>query len=431
MKFRTWLCGGLAAVLLATPALAAGFSDTAGHWAEGAVDRWSGHGILTGYGSGAFGPGDPITRAQMAALLDRLFGWTGETEADPFADLTGDEWYAGAVLRAAKAGVLQGSGGYVRPNDPITRQETAVMLQRALMLTGEGEGRTFPDGAEIAPWAGDAVDTLSALGLLTGGDGGLFQPLRSITRAETAALLDRAVAGYYDAAGVYSESQTGAVTIIAAPGVTLRDVTVDGDLIIAPGAGGSETILSNVTVTGATRVLSGKDNQVLALAGSSLGEVSVSGADARLKLEGGAAADSITVTGSGAHIRGLAEDQQVTVAEGAENVLVNGHDAAPGTTVTAGADVSTDADDMEVVIEPEDKPSGGGTGGGSTGGGGGGQTQPGEPDTPEDPDTPGEPDVPEDPDTPDDPDTPEKPSGGVLDEEGNLTVDFDDLLGGR
>ena len=288
MNGKTWICGVLAAALLATPALAAGFPDTEGHWAEEAVERWSGCGVIRGYDDGRFGPGDSITRAQMAALLDR------------------------------------------------------------------------------------------------------------------------AVAGYYDAAGAYSESGTGAVTIIAAPGVTLRDMTVGGSLIIAPGAEGSETILSNVTVTGGTWVLSGKENQVLALAGSDLGDVTVSGADARLKLEGGAAAGSVTVTGGGAHIRGLADDQQVTVAEGAENVLVNGHAVQPGSTVAAGEDISTDADDLDVVIQPEDRPSGGG------GGGGGGQAQ--------DPDEPQNPDEPQDPDEP--------IHSGELDGEGNVIVDFDDLLNG-
>ena len=430
MKLRTWICGGLAAALLTTPALAAGFADTEGHWAEASVDRWSGRGILTGYGSGAFGPDDPITRAQLAALLDRLFGWTEAARAGSFADLTGDEWYAGAVLRAAAAGVLQGSGGRVRPNDPVTRQETAVMLERALALSAAGAGRDFPDGDRIADWARDAVDVMSGLGLITGGDGGAFEPLRSITRAETAALLDRAVAGYYDAAGVYTEHETGAVTLIAAPGVTLRDVTVTGDLIITPGAAGGETVLSNVTVTGTTRVLSGEDNQVLAVDGSRLGEVTVSGDGARLALESGAAADSVTVTGGGAHIRGLAEDQQVTVAAGAEGVEINGHAAPAGSTVAAGADGQEGGGPG---TEPEDKPSGGGSAGG--------QTRPEEPDTPdepetpEEPDTPDEPETPEEPETPDEPDTPDEPPEPAPDSErnenGDLIIDFDELMGGR
>ena len=195
------------------------------------------------------------------------------------------------------------------------------MLERALALTAGGEGRDFPDGDQIASWAREAVDVLSSLGLINGTDGGSFAPGRPITRGETVTILDRAVAGYYDRAGVYTESGRGPVTIIAAPGVTLRDAEITGDLIIAPGAAGSETILSGVTVAGTTHILSGRDNQVLAMGESDLGDVSVSGTDARLKLEEGAAVASLTVTGGGAHIRGLAEDQEVTVAEGAESAV--------------------------------------------------------------------------------------------------------------
>ena len=67
----------LAAALLCAAALtgaaSAAYTDTAGHWAEGAIDRWSGeYGILRGYEDGSFGPGASITRGQMAKILYHL-----------------------------------------------------------------------------------------------------------------------------------------------------------------------------------------------------------------------------------------------------------------------------------------------------------------------------------------------------------------------
>ena len=284
MRIRTLICGAAAAALLAGSALAAEFPDTEGHWAGASIDRWSAAGVIDGYADGRFGPDDPITRGQMAAILDRLLGWTEQAE-NGFQDMTGGEWYAGAVLRANAAGVLSGSAGFARPEDPITRQEAVVMLERALALEYDGEGRTFGDEAQIGGWAREAVNTLSGLGLVTGADNGNFEPLRSITRAETMAVLDRAVGGYYDQAGVYTQGSSGVAALVTAPGVTLQNLTIEGDLLIAPGAEGSETILRDVTVTGTVRVLSGREAQILILGSSTLGALEVAGTDSRLRLE--------------------------------------------------------------------------------------------------------------------------------------------------
>ena len=445
MYYKKMLCGALAASMLTVPALAADFSDTAGHWAASSIDRWSDYGVIDGYTDGSFGPGDSITRAQMAVILDRLFGWTQQAE-NYFSDISGSEWYAGAVLRANAAGVMNGdTSGAARPNDSITRQDAAVMLTRALRLESSGSGTTFVDAEEIGSWAKDAVQIMSSMGLINGTGNGVFSPRRSITRAEAVSILDRAIGGYYDRAGVYTADADGPVMVIAAPGVTLRGVTVDGDLIIAPGAEGSETILNDVTVTGTVRVLSGKDASVLLRGETCVESVEMDGENSRLQAAPSVEIGSLTVSGSGTHVRGLDEDQQVTVADGAQGVLVNGHPTQSGSTVTAGEDVSTDADNVEV--EPDDKPSGGG----SAGSGGSSEpskpsnpsepetpdepSEPSEPETPDDsnePERPDEPDEPSEPESPDEPDEPETQPGGSgnRDEDGNIIVDFDDLFNG-
>lgn len=438
MRIRTLICGAAAASLLAGSALAAEFPDTEGHWAGASIGRWSAAGVIDGYADGRFGPDDPITRGQMAAILDRLLGWTEQAE-NRFQDMTGGEWYAGAILRANAAGVLGGSAGFARPEDPITRQEAVVMLERALALEYGGGGRTFGDEAQIGSWAREAVDILSGLGLVTGADNGNFEPLRSITRAETMAVLDRAVGGYYDQAGVYTQGSSGVAALVTAPGVTLQNLTIEGDLLIAPGAEGSETILRDVTVTGTVRVLSGREAQILILGSSTLGALEVAGTDSRLRLEDTVEVGSLVVSGSGTHIRGLDEAQQVTVTEDAGNVRVNGRPVSGGSTVTAGTDVSTDLDDMDVEIDvgggdvttqpgdieididldDGDRPSSGS----------GGSTRPSQPDTPDDTEEPSQ------PDTPDDTEEPSQPGnstsgGSYRDEDGNIIIDFDDLLNG-
>lgn len=403
MKWKMYLCGALAAAMLIPTAAGADFTDTESHWAAGSIDRWSGHSVVNGYSDGRFGPDDPITRGQMAAMLDRIFGWK-ETAESPFRDIRGDEWYAPAVLRAAAAGVMNGDGGgNARPDAPITRQETAVMLSRALALRSGGQKKTFHDEGQIAPWAKEAADIMASLGIIGGTPEGAFAPDRAITRAETTAILDRAISGYYDRAGVYSENVDGVLAIVAAPGVTLRGVEIAGDLIIAPGAEGSEVILTDVTVAGRVRILSGKEAQVLVTGASVLDQVEVAGENARLILLDEAKITVLTVSGSGAHIRGLPDGMKVAVGAGVEGVKVNGRDTAPGTEVTAGPDISSELDDIEIEIDPE---NGGSSGGSGTGGGGEGQ--PADPEKPTDPEQPG--------------------GGENRDEEGNIIVDFDDLF---
>ncbi|MBR2481614.1 MAG: S-layer homology domain-containing protein [Oscillospiraceae bacterium] len=56
---------------LPAPASAATYLDTRGNWAEEAIDRWSGYGVIQG-NNGKFNPAGNLTRAHMAAILSRL-----------------------------------------------------------------------------------------------------------------------------------------------------------------------------------------------------------------------------------------------------------------------------------------------------------------------------------------------------------------------
>lgn len=49
------------------------YGDTVGHWAEGSIDRWSGHGIIQG-SNGAFAPNAPIARERAMVILGRAMG---------------------------------------------------------------------------------------------------------------------------------------------------------------------------------------------------------------------------------------------------------------------------------------------------------------------------------------------------------------------
>ena len=72
-RFRAAAALALAAASLVQSAAGAPFSDTEGHWAQSAVEKWSGeYGVLNGYEDGSFHPDDPITRGAFAGILNRF-----------------------------------------------------------------------------------------------------------------------------------------------------------------------------------------------------------------------------------------------------------------------------------------------------------------------------------------------------------------------
>ena len=107
------------------------YGDTAGHWAESSIERWSGHGIIQG-SNGLFDPNGQLTCAQFAAILARLLKLPAAENAG-FADNNTQDWFFAAINRCAAAGILNGNGdGTVTPNAPIARERAMVILGRAM-----------------------------------------------------------------------------------------------------------------------------------------------------------------------------------------------------------------------------------------------------------------------------------------------------------
>ena len=238
-----------AMALMLTGARAASYQDVAGHWAEPQIVRWSDLGYLTGYGDGTFGPNDPISRGQLTAILANLYGYTGEAE-NTFG-IPEDAWYLSYVLRAAQAGILPDSWWETASDAPLTREEAMYIIAAAIDLEGSGalsEDR-YTDGEDISDWAVEAVYAMTEAGYVGGFPDGGVHPQGSFTRAEVVTILNNIFAEVYNAPGTYSGDVTG-LTVVAAGGITLRDMTVDGDLILTGAAAGQTVTLDHVTVTG-------------------------------------------------------------------------------------------------------------------------------------------------------------------------------------
>ena len=254
-RFIAALLSLLMLLPLVTPAYAADFTDTGSHWARGEIDRWAELGIIAG-SDGLFRPDESITRAEMAIIIDRLMKYRS-TSQNSFTDLP-DTWYTDAVLRASTAGIILGDAGLVRPTDYITRQEAVVMLCRALGITELTGDTEFADDASIASWAKPFVKAMSRRELISGVGNNLFAPAERITRASVVKLLDNAISAIYSSSGGYSENASGTV-IINSAGVTLNDMSISGDLIIAEGVDNGGVALHSVNVTGTTFVRGGSN----------------------------------------------------------------------------------------------------------------------------------------------------------------------------
>ena len=242
---------------LALPAKAA-FTDTTGHWAETAITKWSEeYSIIGGYDDGTFRPDNSITRGAFAGILDRFLKFQTVSPAGTFSDLDGNYW-EDAILKLHASGVYLGNNGAALAGDTITRQQAVTMIGRAFDITGETTTVHYLDAEQVSSYALPYLAEMSALGYITDSSDGYFRPTDAITRAEIVTILDNMIEALVQTNVTYSRDVEGTVMVNSAEGAALRDMTIAGDLIVAPGVSGPVT-LENVTVQGAVRNFSGAE----------------------------------------------------------------------------------------------------------------------------------------------------------------------------
>lgn len=182
-----------AALSLTAPAHAADFSDVApGAWYARAVDYCQANGLMSGVGGGSFSPDAAMDRAMLAAVLHRVSGAPAPAEGGGgFTDVKPGSWYEQAVAWAAQAGVASGYGdGRFGPGDPVTREQLAVFLWKlAGAPAPQGTAQTWTDRGDISSYALQAIAWASSAGILSGTEDGRFAPKASATRAQAAAVL--------------------------------------------------------------------------------------------------------------------------------------------------------------------------------------------------------------------------------------------------
>lgn len=312
------------------------YGDTAGHWAEASIERWSGYGIIQG-SNGKFDPDGQLTCAQLATILARLLKLPAAKDAG-FIDNPADAWYYDAINRCAAAGILKGNGdGTVTPNASITRERAMVMLARALGIEplSRPDLSKYADVAQVSPYAQGYLAALIEAGIVGGVTADRLAPQDNITRAATVTILDRAIQTYADKAGAAVSASGGLVLVVA------DDVTVSGTI---------------------GRLLIPTDNIVVIVSGSkSIGSIAITGNHSTVILDN-ATADDVTISGvgskvetkNGSHIKNIALTESASgavVAAGSGTTIDNVANSAPGAAVTGSGTVKSVASDTDVTVE--------------------------------------------------------------------------------
>ena len=174
------------------------FADVSGSdWFYNDVRYVYEKGIMDGTGADRFSPNAPLTRAMIVTILYRMAGSPAMSGASDFKDVDSNKWFAKAVAWAAANGIVNGYGsGLFGPNDPVTREQLAAILYRYAVYGGmtavtlEENLGSFADTAQLSAYAIQAMNWAVGQGLINGSGSNLV-PKAQATRAQVAAIIHR------------------------------------------------------------------------------------------------------------------------------------------------------------------------------------------------------------------------------------------------
>ena len=160
------------------------------------------NGLMLGTSKTLFSPHGTATRGMMATILWRMEGSPAPKGKNSFTDVEAGKWYADAITWTAENGIFVGYGkDKFGPDDPITREQLAAIFYRyadykGYDLTVKGNPDTFKDADKITDYAKTAMQWTVGSGLVKGKSSNLLDPQGTATRAEIAAMLHRFIEKY-------------------------------------------------------------------------------------------------------------------------------------------------------------------------------------------------------------------------------------------
>jgi len=169
-------------------------------WARIPIERLASMGIIKGKTKDKFYPGDKVTRAEFVSLVIRALKQSSITVGS-FADVNGKDWFYKEVMTAKALGIINGNkDNYFYPNNPITRQDAAVIINRALMAVNKPlQGSStdilsgFKDVETISKYALSSFASLYYEKIINGKTAQMLAPIDKTTRAEAAVLISKVI----------------------------------------------------------------------------------------------------------------------------------------------------------------------------------------------------------------------------------------------
>ncbi len=262
MKFSFKLVTTLIAVILTVCCIATVFAAAdvtsftdfpAGSWSDAALRAGVNNGLIQGKGDGTIAPKDYITRAETATIINRAFGATVRADISQYTDVSPSKWYYAEMQKAVNMRTVEGvSSTKINPEGYITREQVFTILARALVLSDADESKlmTFADESSVSSWARGYTAALVNRGYVNGNTENRLKPKDYITREEFAQVMHNIFKQYINGYNSVLSDATLGTTVVRTPNLTLKNLVINGDLIIADGVGRDSITLENVKVSG-------------------------------------------------------------------------------------------------------------------------------------------------------------------------------------
>ena len=239
----------------------ADFLDFPNDWSTEAMTAAVENGLFQGNTNKLLEPGRDIKRSEFAAFIVRAFGATVMADISDVEDVNEQDWFYKDVACVYQMRAFNGRASTMfEPEESITREEVFTVLGRLLCLSGTNETvlEKFSDSGKISDFAKDKIIGLLESGYIDGYPDGTIRPLDHITRAEIAQLFHNIFRTYISEAGVVESVAANGAVMVRAKNVDLKNVVINGDLIIADGVGAGDFDLTGVTVNGRILVRGGE-----------------------------------------------------------------------------------------------------------------------------------------------------------------------------
>jgi NlpC/P60 family/S-layer homology domain len=162
------------------------------HWAFDPITNLSKKGVISGYAYSQFKPTKSVTRAEAAAMVAKALKIDAPSTYSSFKDVPKNYWAVGSINAVKNAGIIAGyPDGSFKPNQEMTREEIAALIEKTFVLANKGTENSFVD-VKQGYWAYHSIQRLNENKIASGFSDNTFRPKNDTSRAEFSAFLFRA-----------------------------------------------------------------------------------------------------------------------------------------------------------------------------------------------------------------------------------------------